>query len=169
MNIDYSRYSKDEVLKILNEKQKEYVILTKSEMLAKLLLDKYIADFYTSSYHTKLKIENHEVLREAQRRNIKTSNPLDGIGIPNHCVLQRLEDSRDEAKKLDDINYRNYVILIDKASDDFKIAFYEKKILYKDGQLYVFLPDDKEILLDEEAFQYLIDNKGDIPIQKIKH
>lgn len=169
MDIDYSKYSKDEVLKMLNEKQKEYVILLQSEKLAQMLLDKYNGDFYTSSYHTKLKIENYALLKEAQSRNLKTSNPLNCIGIPNYCVLQRLVDSRDEAKALDDINYHNYDILIDNVSDYFKIAFYGKKILWKDGELYVTLSGDKELLLDDEAFNYLIDNKGDIPTQKIKH
>lgn len=155
--LDLTKYSDSEVLSMLKQKQKEYMLLIQSEIIAKKVLEHYGEEFYTSSYHTRVINEHYLIYERALKKDLlKNIEAITTIGIPIYTVIARLEDSRDELKRNNDQRYFEYARLLDDITDNLKIIFYYKKILYREGNLYI-VDGDKEELLDKELLDNLLE------------
>ena len=144
-DIDLSKYTDDELLEMLKQKQKEYLILTQSERVAKMILDYYGEELLAGKYHDRVNREYDVLYRRAARKKL-FNEPLtvSNLGIPKYSVIARLEDSRDELLANGDPRVYQYSRMIEDISDNIKYCFYQTTIVYKDGYLYLVDDDSKE-------------------------
>ena len=166
-NFDLSKYSDDEILSMLKQKQKEYFLLIQSEKVAKMILDYYGEEFLTSKYHYRVNSEYYLIYEKAAKKNLNSSsiNYINGLGIPTYTVIARLEDSRDELKRnsnqsnMEDVKkYFEYSRHLDDIIDNIKLALYYKTIIYRDGYLY-FKSENEETLITKESIKDLFENQ----------
>ena len=145
----------DKLLEMLRLKQQEYIILTQSERIAKMIINYYGEELFFSKYHDRVNREYDELYTKAVRNNLLVDNPIavNNIGIPINCVIARLEDSRDELLANNDQRYLSYSRLLMDVFDDIKYLFYYTTIVYRDGYLY-FVEDKtkEETLVTKESF-----------------
>ncbi len=168
--VDFSKYPSDEVLKMLREKQKEYIILIQSEKIAKRIMNYYGKDLYTSNYHSRVNNEYYLLYERATKKNLISNDNNDVIvGIPYQSIIARLIESQDEVLKNDKDSYYEYRILVDKVADKIKKVFYGMAIIYKNGYLYMNNGNEEEILLDNEFLDNAFNDENNVLLKKRKH
>ena len=159
--LDLTKYSDSEVKAMLKEKQKEYMILIQSEKVAKMILDYYSEEFFTSAYHTRVNNEYYLIYERAAKKNLLPEDPnyQGELGIPTRAVIARLEDSRDELRINNDARYLPYSNHLVDIVDNITYSFYNTTICYKGGYLYLVDENNEERLLDKNSLAELLEHQ----------
>ena len=156
--INFSDYSTIDILRMQKEKKKEYIILTQSEKIAKLLLSYYGQSLYTTNYHYRVNSE-YNLLQErvTKKRLLSDYNVNDDIiRIPITSIVLRLKDSENELAKINKLlspTYSNIINEIISTIKDLDIT-----ILYANGNLYS-ITEEEEILIDDNSFNEIFYNE----------
>lgn len=157
--VDFSIYPSEEIIKMLREKQKEYIILIQSEKIAKRFLNQYEKEFFISNYHSRINNEYYLLYERAVKKNLIDVNAIKDINIyiPIQSVILRLEESQEEVLKNNRNEYIDYKLIVDEISEKIKMYFNNSTILYKEG--YLYLINDQEEMLMDEALNKLFEKK----------
>lgn len=157
--IDFSKYSDEEVLSMLREKQKEYIILIQSEKIAKMLLDCYHESMYVGKYHYRVNSEYYLLHERAVKKNLisNTIPPLN-FEIPISSIISRLENSCDELFSNDSTNYVDYLKTVKIIIETIKSLFANASIFYNDGNLYLIDSCGKTTLIDNNTIINLLED-----------
>lgn len=160
--LDLTKYSDTELLNMLKEKQKEYIILIQSEKVAKMIMDYYGEEFYTGPYHTRVNNEYYLIYQKVTKKfNLsKDSNFINEtkIGIPLRTVITRLEESRDELLISDKSRYLEYSMHLADIVDDINYNFFNKTIYCRDGYLYLKNDNEDEIPFTPDLLKEIMEN-----------
>ena len=157
--IDFSNYSDNEVLNMLKEKQKEYIILIQSELIAKKVMNYYGKNLYTSEYHSRINNEYHLLHERVMKKIVHPYDipNISNINIPIYSIIYRLDKSREI---LLDHNHESYIdddynMTINMAIYKIKTIFKDTTIEYKDGILYA-IKDDEYTIIDDNYLDNLL-------------
>jgi hypothetical protein len=157
--IDFSRYSDEDVLSMLREKQKEYIILIQSEKIAKMLLNFYHETIYTGKYHYRVNSEYYMLHERAIKKNLISDNmPSQIFEIPISSVISRLENSCDELFSNDNENYVDYLKKVKEIINKINPLFANLTISYNDGYLYIIDSCGESTLIDDDVINNLLEN-----------
>lgn len=160
--LDLTKYSDSELLNMLREKQKEYIILIQSEKVAKMILDYYGEEFFTGAYHTRVNNEYYLLHERAAKKAFLSNDPYfineTKIGIPLRTVITRLEESRDEVLKNDKSKYAEYSIHLTDIVGDINYNFFNKTIYCRDGYLYLTNDNEDEIPFTPDLLKEIMEN-----------
>ena len=159
--LDLTKYNDREILAMLKEKQREYMLLIQSEIMAKMILNHYGLEFFTSTYHSRVNKEQYLIYECAKKRNLLTKDLLGTVsfGIPTNTIIERLIESCDELKCNDNPDYFNYSRSIDSIRDDIKYYLAGITVMYKDGYLYFVNENNDYELITNESLKRKFSNE----------
>lgn len=158
--LDLTKYSDSEIISMLKEKQKEYILLVQSEKVAKMILDYYKEDFFASKYHIRVNNEYYLLYERVQKKNLLSEMPkiTTQLEIPINMVVSRIEASSIELRDNNDSNYLSYYRSIQNIISDVETKLYDATFIYRDGNIYLIM-DNQELILTSELINNIFNQE----------
>ena len=165
--IDLKNYSNAQIEKLYKSAYGEYLINKEAEKIAEIFLKEYDESLRLTRFSKNTKVRYYELEKEIHRRQLSPEIKTDNIQIPLYCIIDRIRDNRnhvidyyknfsnkyvgycgnnewDIEEIITKKNHSGINIKIrevnekyEKIINDVMSVLYDKKIVYKNGIVYV--------------------------------